>query len=307
MRSIATLLATIGLLTFSRVSGQAQAKYRVNEISSAPVEISARPTPVSHVKEPVRTLTPRGTVVVAPGECFEGTREVDVVFHLHGNPKLVERAWRRNKINAALFIMNHGDTSTPYSRRYDYPDAFGQLLTAADNYIHKLCPDAPRRIGRIALSAWSAGYASIQKLIKYPENAARVDTVLLADGLHTGIINKYPRVISEAGLQPFIEFAEQAKQGKKLFVMTHSSIPTDTFASTTETSNAVLTSLGLTRVVQLDDERVGKMKLLSETHEGQFHLQGFSGTQARDHGDHLRGLDKLVFNHLAQRWARPRD
>jgi hypothetical protein len=69
----------------------------------------------------------------------------------------------------------------------------------------------------------------------------------------------------------------------------------------------MLSSLGLTRVVHLDEEHVGKLRLLSETHEGKFHLQGFSDTQARDHGDHLRGLDKLVFNHLAQRWARPRE
>jgi hypothetical protein len=246
-------------------------------------------------------------VVVAPGECFAGTREVDVVFHFHGNPTLVERAWRRNRINAALFIMNHGETSTPYSRRYDYPDAFEQLLSAADHYIHELCPNAPERMGRIAMSAWSAGYASIQKLIKYSEQVALVDAVMLADGLHTGIVNKYPRTISEVGLQPFVEFAEQAVHEKKLFVMTHSSIPTDNFASTTETSNAVLDSLGLTRIEHLDEEHVGKLRLLSESHQGKFHLQGFEGTQARDHGDHLRGLDRLTFNHLAERWARPRE
>jgi hypothetical protein len=307
MRSIATLVATVGLLSFSRVSGEAQAKHQPLEISSSPVKITARPTPTAHKVEPLRTITPRGTVVVVPGECFDGTTEVDVVFHLHGNPNLVERAWRRTKVNSALLIMNHGETSTPYSTRYNYPLAFQQLQEAAKTYVHKLCPAAPKRLGRIALSAWSAGYASIQKLIRDEENAKRVDAVLLADGLHTGLLNKRPRQISEAGLVPFVDFAERATAGEKLFVMSHSSIPTDTFASTTETSDAVLDSLGLSRVLQLDEEHVGKLRLTSETHQKEFHLQGFSGTQARDHGDHLRGLDKLVFNHLSTRWARPRE
>ena len=130
---------------------------------------------------------------------------------------------------------------------------------------------------------------------------------MLADGLHTGLIKKHPRVISEAGLVPFIEFAESAIEGEKLFVLTHSSIPTDTFASTTETSDAMLASLGLSRVLHLDEEHVGKMELSSEAHENSFYLMGFEGTQARDHGDHLRGLDQLVFNHLAERWKYPRD
>jgi hypothetical protein len=49
------------------------------------------------------------------------------------------------------------------------------------------------------------------------------------------------------------------------------------------------------------------MELTSEVSQSSFHLSGFTGTKARDHGDHLRGLDKLLFNHLAKRWSQPRN
>lgn len=303
MRSIATILLTVGLLTFSRIGGQALAKHNEpHELTTAAVYVDGTDRPKPHGSEPKKMTTRRGTVVVTPGECFEGFEAVDVVFHFHGNPFLVERAWRRNTLNAALFVMNHGETTKPYAERYSYREAFDQLLSSAERYIHELCPNAPAKLGRIALSGWSAGYASIQKLIRDDANAARVDAVLLSDGLHTGLLNKYPRVISEAGLEPFVAFAKQALTDDKLMVVTHSAIPTADFASTTETTDAVLHSLGLLRVLHIDEERLGALRLSSAVHAHSFHLMGFEGTEARDHGDHLRQLDNTLFNWLGDRW-----
>ncbi|HEU5074677.1 MAG TPA: hypothetical protein VFU02_10895 [Polyangiaceae bacterium] len=303
MRSIATILLTVGLLTFSRIGGQALAKHsEPRELTAAAVHVDGRDRPKPHTTEPKRMTTRRGTVVVTPGECFQGFDAFDVVFHFHGNPFLVERAWRRNTLNAALFIMNHGETTKPYAERYSYREAFDQLITSAERYVKELCPNAPAKVGRIALSGWSAGYASIQKLIRDDAHAARVDAVLLSDGLHTGLVNKYPRTISETGLEPFVAFGKQALTDGKLMVMTHSAIPTVDFASTTETTDAVLHSLGLLRVLHLDEERLGALRMTSEVHEHSFHLMGFEGTEARDHGDHLRQLDNTLFNHLRDRW-----
>lgn len=306
MKSLATLLLAVGLLTFSRVGGEALAKHpEPRHLTAAAVFVNGLDRPKPHTSEPKRTLTRRGTVVLTPGECFEGFDSFDVVFHFHGNPNLVQRAWERTKLNAALFVMNHGESTKPYAERYYHESAFATLLDAAKRYVRKLCPDAPRKVGRIALSAWSAGYASIQKLIQDEQRAEAVDAVLLSDGLHTGLLKKHPRVISEAGLEPFVDFGKRALTGEKLLVMTHSAIPTRDFASTTETTDAVLRDLGLMRILQLDQEPLGAMQLSSEAHQQEFHLMGFEGTQARDHGDHLRQLDTTLYNYLAERWRSP--
>ncbi len=307
MRSFATLLAAVGLLTFSRIGGhQALAKRaESHELTTAAIHVNGRDRPQPHTAPPKRLLTKRGTVVLTPGECFEGFDKVDLLFHFHGNPALVERAWQRTKLNAALLIMNHGETTKPYADRYNYPNALKHLIEVAQRYVAELCPGAPPRVGRIALSAWSAGYASVQKLIRNNRDAARVDAVLLSDGLHTGLLKKHPRVISEAGLEPFIDFGREAVDGDKLLAITHSAIPTPDFASTTETTDAVLDALGVVRVIHLEEEKIGKMTLASEAHENSFYLMGFEGTQARDHGDHLRQLDSTLFNHLAERWQKP--
>jgi hypothetical protein len=306
MRSLATILLAAGLLTFSRIGGQALAKHHeTRELDAAAVHVNGLDRPKPHTSKAKRLITKRSTVVVTPGECFEGFQQFDVVFHFHGNPDLVQRAWSRTKLNAALFIMNHGESTKPYADRYNYPEALNQLRKAALRYVHELCPEAPNKIGRIALSAWSAGYASIQKIIRDERRAGSVDAVLLSDGLHTGLLKKHPRVISEAGLEPFIDFGKHALANEKLMVLTHSAISTVDFASTTETTDAVLDALGLVRVIHLEEEAVGKMSLSSEAHKASFHLQGFEGTQARDHGDHLRQLDTALFNHLADRWRLP--
>ena len=306
MRSFATFLLTLGLLTFSRIGGQALAKHNEpHELTAALVHVDGRDRPRPHVGEPKRMTTRRGTVVVTPGECFEGFDTFDVVFHFHGNPFLVERAWRRNKLNAALFIMNHGESTKPYADRYNYPEALNQLIESAERYVKELCPGAPAKVGRIALSGWSAGYASIQKLIRTQAGRERVDAVLLSDGLHTSLANKYPRVISEFGLEPFVAFGKQAMNDEKLMVVTHSAIQTGDFASTTETTDAVLHSLGLLRVLDLDQERLGALRMSSEAHARSFHLMGFEGTDARAHGDHLRQLDNTLFNRLRDRWRLP--
>lgn len=308
MRPFATLLLAVGLLTFSRIGGQALAKHhQSHSLTAAAVYVSGLDRPKPHITKPKRLVTRRGTVVMTPGECFQGYEQFDVLFHFHGNPNLVERAWSRNRLNAALLIMNHGESTKPYADRYNYPEALDQLIDSAERYVRELCPNAPTRVSRIALSGWSAGYASIQKLIRSERGAARVDAVLLSDGLHTGLLSKAPRVISEAGLEPFIEFGKRALTDEKLMVMTHSAIPTEDFASTTETTDAVLHQLGVIRVLHLEEEILGKMSMSSEAHESSFHLMGFEGTQARDHGDHLRQLDTTLFNHLAERWRFPKE
>ena len=75
-------------------------------------------------------------------------------------------------------------------------------------------------------------------ILKQPGVADRVDAVLLADGPHT--MYDAPHHVYEPGMEKWVRFAESAMRGEKLFALTHSSIQTVGYPSTTETIGELL-------------------------------------------------------------------
>jgi len=140
--------------------------------------------------------------------------------------------------------------------------------------------------------AWSAGYAAVEKLLSREEDRERVDAALLADGLHAGFANVWKRQFAPNALEAFRDFGELAKQGKKLFAITHSSIMTDGYGSTTECSRLLLKDLN----VPCDGELVsGK--------SGDFSIEGFTGVDAPAHIVQFRQMDTTLLSKLRERWA----
>ncbi len=91
----------------------------------------------------------------------------------------------------------------------------------------------------------------------------------------------------------FASFARAAVRGEKRFLVAHSEIFPGTFASTTETADWLLRTLGLRRTPVLRWGPRG-MQQLSEVHPGRFELLGFAGNSAPDHVDHLHAMPELL-------------
>jgi hypothetical protein len=64
------------------------------------------------------------------------------------------------------------------------PSAFDALLASTQHALDNTRRAPSGHLGRIALSAWSAGFAAVGALFRQPTLAARIDAVLLADGPH---------------------------------------------------------------------------------------------------------------------------
>ena len=130
--------------------------------------------------------------------------------------------------------------------------------------------------------------------------ASRSETftaVILLDSLHASYViegdpsaprSKDPAV-NVSDLDAFTRFAADAAAGRKRFWVTHSEVYPGTYASTTDTANALLASLGLSRQPVLKHGPLG-MQQLSEARRGDFPLLGFAGNSAADHVDHLYAL-----------------
>ena len=116
--------------------------------------------------------------------------------------------------------------------------------------------------------------------------------MLLADGLHAGFTDRYKRLFAPNALQAFRDFGQLATDGKKLFAITHSSIMTDGYGSTTECSRLLLKVLN---VPCADDLVSGK--------SGAFSIEGFTGDDKAAHIVQFRQMDTTLLSKLRERWA----
>lgn len=210
------------------------------------------------------------------------TDGMPILVHFHGGTWHPEVAAANSGI--AVISIHAGEGSGVYAREFADTRRFGALLREAE-------AKAGVKFGRIALTAWSAGYGSVREILAVPEYYERVDCVLLIDGLHAGYVGdaRPGSNLVEAQLAIFLKFARDAVAGAKRMIITHSEIAPGTFASTTETANCLLDQLGLCRRAMIRSGPMGTRQL-SEAGAGRFLVLGYAGDSAPDHVAQLESL-----------------
>jgi hypothetical protein len=222
---------------------------------------------------------------------------VDLVVHFHGAAWLPQQAAARLKTPATAAVINLGAGSGAYHRPFSHPAAFDSLLNGIEREVAAVIARTAR-LGSVTLVGFSAGHGAIRAILRDPRHFARVNAVLLLDGMHTsyvpeGIVLEKGGALDTTNLTAFADFARAAIRGEKRFVVTHSEIFPGTFASTTETADWVLAKLGLRRTPVLRWGPRG-MQQLSEARAGSFEVIGFAGNSAPDHVDHLHAMPELI-------------
>lgn len=191
-----------------------------------------------------------------------------LVLHFHGASWLVEQSARKAIPKAAVLAVEAGAGSRVYAERVKVrPDVEAVLR---------------RPWKRVIVSGYSAGYGAVRGLLRDPEWRARIDTVVLADGLHAG------HDTEAADLDVFLDFARSGRM-----LIAHSEVYPGTYSSTTETADWLIEQLGLKRKAVLKWGPVG-MQQLSVVKQGKFEVWGFAGNSAPDHADHLNALDRYL-------------
>ena len=211
--------------------------------------------------------------------------KLPLFIHFHGGTWLPEAAAARAG-NTAVISIQIGAGSGAYAKPFSDSQLLMRLLAEAE-------AKSGVKFTTLTLSAWSAGYGAIREILKTPALYARVDRVLLIDGLHTGYVGGSPgpreSKLETDKLEIFLQFARDAVAGRKQMLITHSEIFPGTFASTTETADWLLAELGLKRTPVVRWGPMGTQQL-SEVRQGRFLLLGFAGNSAPDHVDQLHSL-----------------
>jgi len=218
-------------------------------------------------------------------------QQTDLLLHFHGAGYIPRHAVFHAKRPMILAVVNLGSGSSVYENEFRDESTFSRLIESIRRAVSKR-KSSDVHLSRIYLSSFSAGYGAVRAVLKH--HLPAVDGIVLLDGLHTDYIPAR-RALSQGGklnagkLRDFLQFARLARDGEKRFVITHSEIFPGTYASTTETADFIINSLGLHRHPVLKWGPNG-MQLLSETKVNGLIILGFAGNSAPDHIDHLHGL-----------------
>ncbi len=205
---------------------------------------------------------------------------VPLLIHFHGGDWLAEVAAARQGM--AVLTVQLGSGSAVYGKPFADPKRFGELLREIET-------KANLRVGAVTLSGWSAGYGAVRAILKTPDGFARVQGVVLLDGMHAGYADKDKKQVVAEHVEVFVKFAKEAAAGKKRMLISHSEIVPGAYASTTETADYLLAQLELPRQAS---RHVGpvRMQQRSEARRGRLLVLGFVGDAAPDHVDHLYAL-----------------
>lgn len=254
-----------------------------------------------------------GGVLFAPTSYVPKGGVYDLVVHFHGNTAVVRESAERAGLDALVAVVNLGIGSAPYEEAYAVPGTWEQLLGSIQRGARERGIDAPR-LGRVALSGWSAGYGAISTILQVRRGREDLDAILVLDGIHCGW---EMGALNHRQMAPFARAAERAAAGELLFSITHSAIDPRAYASTSATADYLLEAVGGRRgapagpppyvtlasmkgAVARDREKV--MEPTSETRVGGLVVRGYRGETPEHHMAHLFQMSATVLPELVERW-----
>jgi hypothetical protein len=264
----------------------------------SPMSDTTRPHPRVAESRPAgeRATLSIGELFVPAAAVARKRETMPIVVHFHGPSWLIQQHISRAAPHAALISVNLGAGSSRYAAPFADTTKFATLLDEAADATARVIGRRPTW-SSVTLTSWSAGYGAIRAILGQPAAANRVGAVVLLDSLHASYViegdpsaprSKDPAVkVEDVGV--FTRLAAEAAAGRTRFWVTHSEVYPGTYASTTDTANTLVASLGLSRRPVLKPGPLG-MQQVSEARRGSFHVLGFAGNSAPDHVDHLYAL-----------------
>ncbi|MBL8742238.1 MAG: hypothetical protein JNK04_14115 [Myxococcales bacterium] len=213
----------------------------------------------------------------------------DLLLHVHGG----EAA---RKIIAPLgkplvvATLDRGDSSGDYGATFPTRKSWDDQVASIDRAVSDLVK-RPAHASRLAISSFSAGYGATREALVVAGDDPALTGVLLLDSLY-GSYAPGSRAVDAAGLEPFEKAGRRALEKPRFsFILTHSEVPTDGYASTAEVATTLLDHLVVRANVI---EKRGPRGLMRVAEERGFVVRGYGGNDKGGHCAHLALLPELV-------------
>lgn len=211
---------------------------RIEELQSGksvgePADATSATGEIEYTK-PLTAYVP-GAQVMVPKNPFDATGGYNVMFVFRYRH---DTNWSAG-VNTIIVMADKGQQYTA--------EWVANALKRIQSSLVKVNPNA--HLNKYGISAHSGGYTVAGRLLSQREKMEEMvgkplDAVVLADAGHEKLV--------PAAMQPYVEFARKAAEGKGDFIHMHTAIPGwsqkyGKFTSTTEHANYILEQLGMER------------------------------------------------------------
>ncbi len=252
--------------------------------------------PGSGLHEPFVHVRPMGQLLLPRRLPLGPDGELDLVVHFHGQ-RPAGKEVRRTGEELALLGVSLG-IGAAYAPPFQDGRLFAELLEGAVKVASRKA-ERQVKLRRLALVGWSRGFEAIGEILAQPESlrhGAEVDAVILLDSFH----GSRDLAARAARLEPFVAFARRAARGERFMFLSYSSIPTSSYASTTETTRWLIHTLGGEPVRARRLDPLG-LELIEFWSQGALHTRGYAGNGKLDHCAHF-GVLPSALSAVAARW-----
>lgn len=279
--------------------------------SESPAEAPTPVTPILSRGAPLHAVDGdrEENVLYAPASLALRDGRFDLIVHFKGKPQTTIDALEQSGIpavivNVDLKVDSVATHSTDYRSAYEDVAAFDHLIAFAEREVRRSgrVGTSNASVGRIAISAWSAGYGAAREIMQRRADVARVDALLLVDGFYGDWENKRARTVDPEDVAATLGFARRAKSGEKLFVLTHTALDFRAYAGGAEAADVLLRYLALEKVPsQAGQRRAGAKEQYAVEVEG-LHVVGFKGQKFADHVAQHRAMGAVHYGELRKYW-----
>jgi hypothetical protein len=230
-------------------------------------------------------------IVSLPDNWKSRATDVPVWIHLHGAPAVLEAAFAEMGAPGVLVNLTLPGLSKVYADHFADARVFPELMRDIEALLLRLEPERPRRLGRVTISSFSAGFGGVRQLLRDDSSFDRIAAVVMADSLYSGYQgDAAAKEVNVELMSGFLRFAELASAGKKRLVISHSRQVPEGYASTTETADFLIGRLKGERSEVEKGVWPGGLRLLTRYTRGQVEVLGFDGDGPEDHMRHLRSI-----------------
>jgi hypothetical protein len=250
---------------------------------------------------PMRQM-PLGWVVIPKKGGHTEDMGFDVLVHFHGF-----QSARKAVVTAARGVVlagfDLGSSAGAYADKMS-PAVYQSIRTNVTAALRAHTKDERAHIRHLALTAWSAGYAGVNRVLRGGDTG--IDAVVLLDGLHTAYLPRTPteaQPLDAAAIEPILAFARRAAAGEKIFFFTHSQVGADTYASTTKTANLLLSLLALSPTP--GPATTDPYGLVDFVEQKGLYVRGYAGANEKAHCDQVRFMRDAVRDVLEPAWGTP--
>jgi hypothetical protein len=242
------------------------------------------PTTLPAAVDTLRLSTSDQHHLFVPHEVRIERGTVDVHVHLKGSPGPVVEAVQAVSPGTIVIIVTEPGLSKAYSGPFSDPVLLQRMLDESLQQVRRR-DDVPddARLGRLTIASFSAGYGAVRELLKHDTWFEQIDGILFLDSIYAGYVSEEDRTPVPGQMVDFCRFAHAAAAGEKVMIVTHTSLMPGSYASTGETADVILKSIGLPPAPHEEQLADGLTSYRVAEAKG-FFLVGTRGDTGDEHG-----------------------